>query len=271
MDSPRSLFDLSGRIAVLTGGSGAIGSALARGLVEAGARVALLARNAARLDDVVSGLGENAMAAAADVLDAAQLERVRDDVLARWGRIDILINGAGGNVAGATLPPGASVFGLPPDAFRQVFDLNLMGTLLPTQIFGAVMAEAKRGAVVNVSSMAAARTITRVVGYSAAKAAVENFTRWMAVELARSYGEGLRVNALAPGFFVGDQNRALLLEPDGSLTPRGRTIIDHTPMGRFGEVEELVGTVVWLCSDASRFVTGVVVPVDGGFSAFSGV
>ena len=195
------------------------------------------------------------------------------------------MNAAGGNIKSATLKPGDSIFDMPETAFRQVFDLNLIGTVLPTQVFGEVMGAAKNkndtteeetdipcaGSIVNVSSMAAARALTRVVGYSAAKASVENFTRWMAVELARIFGDGLRVNAIAPGFFIGEQNRSLLLNEDGSLTERGQQIIDHTPMGRFGEVDELAGTLVWLCSDASRFVTGVVVPVDGGFGAFSGV
>lgn len=274
MESIGSLFQLSGRVAVVTGGSGVLGRVMAEGLARAGARVAVMARRVERVAeavDAIAAAGGEAMAVPADVLDEAQLREALAAVLARWGRVDVLVNGAGGNVAGATLPPGASVFGLPVSAFREVFDLNLMGTLLPTQVFGQAMAERGQGVVVNVSSMAATRVITRVVGYSAAKAAVENFTRWMAVELARSYGAGFRVNALAPGFFIGEQNRRLLLNDDGSLTARGEAIIAHTPMGRFGEAEELVGTLVWLCSDAARFVTGVVVPVDGGFSIFSGV
>jgi NAD(P)-dependent dehydrogenase (short-subunit alcohol dehydrogenase family) len=273
-DMMESLFRLDGQVAVVTGGSGALGRLMCEGLAGAGASVAVIARSADRVDEVVEAIGTTggeAMAAPADALERAQLTRVRDAVLERWGRIDILVNGAGGNVAEATLAPDGSLFDLPTDAFRQVFDLNLMGTVLPTQVFGEVMAKQRRGVVVNISSMAADRAITRVVGYSAAKASVENFTRWMAVEMARSYGAGLRVNALAPGFFVGEQNRRLLLEDDGSLTPRGMTIIAHTPMGRFGEPAELIGTLLWLCSDASRFVTGIVVPVDGGFSAFSGV
>ncbi|HEX7069169.1 MAG TPA: SDR family oxidoreductase [Rhodothermales bacterium] len=268
------LFNLDGRVVAVTGASGVLGSVMARGLAEAGARVALLARSRDKLEALahtITQKGGEAMAVPADVLDAAQLEAARDQVLARWGRVDGLVNGAGGNVAEATLKPGGNVFDLPMEAFRKVFDLNLVGTLLPTQVFGRAMAEQRRGVVVNISSMAADRAITRVVGYSAAKASLENYTRWMAMELARSFGEGMRVNAIAPGFFVGDQNRRLLLNEDGSLTDRGRTIIAHTPMGRFGEADELVGTLVWLCSPASRFVTGIVVPVDGGFSAFSGV
>jgi len=267
-------FDLSGRVALVTGGSGALGRAMARGLAMAGARVALLARRPERLQEAVAEieqLGGEALALPGDVLDRASLEKARETLLSHWDRLDILVNGAGGNVREATLEPGHTVFELTEEAFRKVIDLNLMGTILPTLIFGEVMARQRRGVIVNVSSMAATRILTRVVGYSAAKAAVENFTRWMAVELARTYGEGLRVNAIAPGFFLGEQNRHLLLREDGSLTERGQAILAHTPMGRFGEADDLIGTLVWLCSDASRFVTGVVVPVDGGFSIFTGI
>lgn len=250
-------FGLDERVAVVTGGTGALGSAMAAGLAAAGARVAVLARCAPEDADV--------FALTADVLRRDELIAARERLLERWGRVDILVNAAGGNVPGATLDPGASVFDLREDAFRQVVDLNLAGTLLPTQVFGEAMGG--EGAIVNVSSMAATRAITRVVGYGAAKAAVENLTRWLAVELAPA----VRVNAIAPGFFIGEQNRALLLEPDGALTARGRAIIERTPAGRFGEAEELVGTLLWLCGPGARFVTGTVVPVDGGFSAFSGV
>ena len=268
------LFSLAGKTAVVTGGSGALGSAMARGLAEAGARVALLARNRGRLDAAASALRESdldVLAVEADVLDAEQLREARETILDSYGSIDMLINAAGGNIPGATLQPDADIFGMSEAAFRKVFDLNLIGTVLPTQAFGETLAAGRSGCIVNISSMAAQKILTRVVGYSAAKAAVENYTRWMAVELARSFGEKLRVNAIAPGFFIGEQNRDLLMTGDGTLTERGRLIIDHTPMGRFGRAEELVGTLVWLCSDASRFVTGIVVPVDGGFSAFSGV
>ncbi len=252
-------FGLDGRVAIVTGGTGALGSAMADGLAAAGARVAVLARRAPELD------AGGRLALAADVLRRDELEAARERVLERWGRVDVLVNAAGGNAPGATLEPGASVFDLPEDAFREVVDLNLLGTLLPAQVFGAAMADG--GAIVNVSSMAAARAITRVVGYSAAKAAVENLTRWLAVELAPA----IRVNAIAPGFFVGEQNRRLLLDEGGELTERGRRIVERTPAGRFGEPQELVATVVWLCGDGSRFVTGAVVPVDGGFGASAGV
>lgn len=267
------LFSLEGRVAVVTGGSGAIGSALAEGLAHAGAQVAVLARTVERVDQTVEHLtarGFDVIGVGADVLDAEALATARDAVVARFGTIDILVNCAGGNVAAATLPDGASPFDLPTDAFRDVIDLNLLGTVLPIRVFGTAMRASAGCSIINVSSMAAARAITRVGGYGAAKAAVESITRWFAIELARR-GVDIRVNAIAPGFFIGDQNRRLLIADDGDLTLRGRTIIDQTPLGRFGAPEELVSTAVWLASDGARFVTGVVVPVDGGFSAFSGV
>lgn len=268
------LFSPAGKVAVVTGGTGVLGSALVRGLAEAGARVGVLGRRRDRAETVANRVveaGGEALAISADVLERQDLEIARDTLARRWGGIDILINAAGGNVAAATVVEGGDFFDLPEEALRRVVDLNLMGTLLPCQVFGCGMAAQKEGCIVNVSSMAAHRALTRVVGYGAAKAGVEQVTRWLAVELARRYGEGLRVNAIAPGFFLGDQNRSLLMNADGSLTERGQTIIHHTPAGRFGEPDDLIGTLIWLCSPASRFVNGVVVPVDGGFSAFSGV
>jgi len=268
-----SAFSLEGRVAVVTGGTGTIGSALAEGLARAGARIALLARGADRLDRVVARLsdsGYDVLGIQADVLAADALETARDEILARFGAVDVLVNCAGGNVPAATLPQDVSPFDLPTEAYREVLDLNLLGTLLPSSVFGAAMCSPPGGSIVNISSMAAARAITRAGGYGAAKAAVESITRWLAVELARR-GTGIRVNAIAPGFFVGDQNRSLLIGEDGELTPRGTLIVERTPLARFGEPEELVSTVVWLASDGARFVTGVVVPVDGGFSAFAGV
>ncbi|HET7265749.1 MAG TPA: SDR family oxidoreductase [bacterium] len=271
---PRDLFDLRGRVAVVTGGSGVLGSAMAGGLSAAGVRIAILGRRLDRAQAVAGQLeasGGEAIPVAADVLDHAELARARDAVAGRWGRIDILINAAGGNLPQATLANSGSVFDLPVEAWRAAVDLNLTGTLIPIQIFGPVMAAAKQGSIVNISSMASQRVLTRVPAYSAAKAAIENLTRWIAVDLARKYGEGLRVNAVAPGFFIGEQNRRLLTNEDGSLTPRGRTIIEHTPAGRFGVPDDLIGTVLWLCGPGSGFVNGVVVPVDGGFSVFSGI
>jgi NAD(P)-dependent dehydrogenase (short-subunit alcohol dehydrogenase family) len=271
---PDELFDLRGRVAVVTGGSGVLGSAMARGLAAAGARIAILGRRLERAQAVAAQLaasGGEAMPVASDVLDPAALARARDAVVGRWGRVDILVNAAGGNLPQATLADGGSVFDLPVEAWRTAVDLNLTGSLLPIQAFGPTMAAARQGSIVNVSSMASQRVLTRVPAYSAAKAAIENLTRWLAVDLARRHGEGLRVNAVAPGFFIGDQNRRLLTNDDGSLTPRGSRIIEHTPAGRFGEPDDLIGTVLWLCGPGSRFVNGVVVPVDGGFSVFSGV
>lgn len=276
------LFGLDGQVALVTGGTGVLGGAMARGLARAGAKVAIMGRRREQAEAVandIRGAGGEALALPADVLQKGELEAARDLLLRRWARVDILVNAAGGNMPGATVVGDNTIFNLSEDAFRQVFDLNLLGTLLPSQVFGAAMAgrlpdqhgATARGCIVNISSMAAQRAMTRVVGYAAAKAAVDNFTRWMAVELARTYGGQLRVNAIAPGFFIGDQNRRLLLNEDASLTPRGQTVIDHTPAGHFGDPADLVSTLIWLCSPGARFVTGVVVPVDGGFSAFSGV
>ncbi|MGH3088854.1 MAG: SDR family oxidoreductase [Rubrobacteraceae bacterium] len=268
------LFSLSGKVAVVTGGTGVLGGEMAHGLALAGARVGVLGRRENRARKVVEDIrarGGEAVALAADVLDREQLEAARDEIVRRWGGVDILVNAAGGNVPEATVGDEESFFGLSKEAFGEVFDLNLLGTVLPTQVFGEAMVREHEGSVVNISSMSAQKPLTRVVGYSAAKAAVENLTRWLSVELARKHGPGMRVNAISPGFFVGEQNRALFMKEDGSLTERGKSIVDHTPLGRFGEPQELVGTLLWLCSAAARFVTGVVVPVDGGFSAFGGV
>lgn len=271
---PAELFDLEGQVAIVTGGTGVLGGAMARGLARAGAKVGVLGRRREKAEAAVQTIeaeGGEALALPADVLDREQLEGARKAVEQKWGRIDVLVNAAGGNMPQATLEPGQSFFDLPVEGMEQVVALNLQGTLLPSQVFGESMARAGRGCIVNVSSMAAARAMTRVVGYSVAKAGVENATRWLAAELARSFGAGMRVNAIAPGFFIGEQNRKLLLDEDGSLTARGRTIIDHTPAGRFGEPEDLIGALIWLCSPGAGFVNGVVVPVDGGFGAFSGV
>jgi NAD(P)-dependent dehydrogenase (short-subunit alcohol dehydrogenase family) len=245
---------------------------MAGGLAAAGAKVGVLGRRLEQGELVVKQIadaGGEAIALSADVLDKTSLDHALHTVMAAWGRVDILVNAAGGNMAPATVAPDQRFFDVPLSALESVFDLNAIGTLLPSQVFGAVMADQHDGCIINISSMAALQAMTRVVGYGAAKAAVDNLTRWLAVELAQKYGDKLRVNAIAPGFFIGEQNRALLLNPDGSLTPRGHTIIAKTPAGRFGAKEELISTLVWLCR--ATFVTGVVIPVDGGFSAFSGV
>ncbi|RLC96821.1 MAG: D-mannonate oxidoreductase [Chloroflexi bacterium] len=270
-----NLFDISGRVAVVTGGGGVLCGTMSRALGRLGVKVAVLdlfEEAAQRVADDIAAQGGTALAVRCDVLDKASLEAARDAVLTRFGRVDILINGAGGNKKQATTSPDLSFFDLPPDAVRWVFDLNFVGTLLPSQVFGKLMAEQGQGVILNISSMNGFRPLTRIPAYSAAKAAVSNFTQWLAVHVAQEYSPRIRVNALAPGFFLTEQNRFLLTdEASGELTPRGRTIIEHTPMGRFGDPEDLIGTVVWLLGDGARFVTGVVVPVDGGFSAFSGV
>jgi NAD(P)-dependent dehydrogenase (short-subunit alcohol dehydrogenase family) len=267
-------FGLDNQVAIVTGGTGVLGGAMAHGLAQAGAKVGIVGRRVATAERVAQEIvdaGGRALALPGDVLDSEQMETVANRAQEAWGRIDILVNVAGGNIPDAVIMPDESFFDMPRQAFEQVVALNLTGTVLPSQIMGRTMAEQGRGCIVNISSMAAQRTLTRVVGYSAAKAGVDNFTRWLAVEMAQKYGSGLRVNAIAPGFFIGEQNRSLLLNADDSLTPRGEQIINHTPLARFGEPDELVGALIWLCSDAARFVTGIVVPVDGGFSAYSGV
>ena len=273
MTTVTSMFDLSGRVAVVTGGYGVLGGSIASALGGAGARVAILGRNKDAADAKVIELkeaGGEAMALLADVLDEGKLQLACEEVLGAWGRVDILVNAAGGNVSEARTDH-VPAFKMSRAAFDEVLRLNLHGTLFPTLVFGEVMAAQKKGSVVTISSMAATRAVSGVLGYSVAKAAIESFTRWMAVDMARRCGKDIRVNSIAPGFFVSRQNRSVLINPDGSLTDRARLITQGTPMGRFGDPAELQGTVLWLCSDAASFVTGAVIPVDGGFSAFSGV
>jgi len=267
----RNFFDIKDRVVVITGGTGVLGSCMVEYLAEQGAKVVVLARNKETGDKLVNGIlakGQEALFLQSDVNDKAILEQNCADVLEKYGRVDVLINGAGGNMPGATIGPDKMIFDLDVDAFKKVVDLNLFGTVIPTMVFAKVMTEQKQGNIINISSESALRPLTRVVGYGAAKAAVTNFTKYLAIELATKYGEGLRVNALAPGFFISEQNRALLTNADGSLTARGNTIISHTPFGRFGDAEELLGTLHWLASDASKFVTGTMIVVDGGFDAF---
>ena len=268
------MYDFTGHAFVITGGTGVLCSAMAQALVGCGANVAILARNeekGAALLSTMDGPGR-AIIVAGDVLKTETLTQAAERILAEFGRLDGLVNGAGGNSPQATTRPDQTFFDLPEEALRYVFDLNLLGTILPTQVFGRHLAKQSAGVILNVSSMSAMRPLTRVIGYSAAKAGIDNFTRWLAVHLAQQYSPQLRVNAIAPGFFITEQNRALLTDSaTGALTPRGQSIIAHTPMGRFGEPKDLLGTVLWLLSPASAFVTGIVVPVDGGFSAFGGV
>ena len=275
MDYLQSLFDLTGKVAVVTGGGGVLCSAMSKALARAGVKVAVLDifPEAAQqvVDEIQSGDGE-AMAVRCDVLDKASIEEAAETVIEKFGRVDILINGAGGNKKEATTSPALPLFDLSPEAVQWVFNLNFLGTLLPCQVFGKIMVEQGEGVILNTSSMNAFQPLTRIPAYSAAKAAISNFTQWLAVHLAQEYSPDIRVNALAPGFFLTEQNRFLLTDPEtGELTPRGKTIIDNTPMSKFGNPKDLLGAMFWLLSPASQFVTGVVVPVDGGFSAFSGV
>ncbi len=274
IDDLSNLYDVSGRTAVVTGGAGVLCAAMCRALAALGARVAVVDLDpdaAQALASRICADGGDAIAVACNVLDKASLESAAQEVLRQFGRVDILINGAGGNRPQATTGPTQSFFDLPADALRAVLDLNLIGAVLPSQVFGRIMAEQHSGVILNISSMNAVRPLTRIPAYSAAKAGLSNFTQWLAVHLAQEYGPEIRVNAIAPGFLVGEQNRRLLLNEDGTLTARGEAILAHTPMKRFGTPDDLIGAVLWLVSPASKFVTGIVVPLDGGFSAFGGV
>jgi len=271
-----SLYDFSDRTVIVTGGAGVLGSEIACALIGLNANVVLLDRDQElaqkaieRFPKVVKGRGVRVFG---DVLKVETLQQANETIKAEFGAVDILINAAGGNHPSATTKPDLSFFDLPLDALRHVGDLNLLGTILPCQVFGRDMAERGEGVILNVSSMNAFRPLTRIPAYSAAKAAVSNFTQWLAVHMAQNYSPKIRVNAIAPGFFLTDQNRFLLTDKDtGELTPRGQSILSHTPMNRFGTPEDLLGATMWLISPASAFVTGVVLPIDGGFSAFSGV
>jgi NAD(P)-dependent dehydrogenase (short-subunit alcohol dehydrogenase family) len=270
------LFDFTGRTIVLTGAMGVIGGHMACALVGCGANVVLLDRNLDPAKGLLDLMGPDAASRAAvvagDVLDADSLRRAADLVAEQFGPADTLINNAGGNKPEATTGGDRTFFDIPPEALRSVVDLNLLGTILPTQVFGRHMVQRGEGVILNVSSMSAFRPLTRVLGYGAAKAAVSNFTQWLAVHMAQEYSTRIRVNAIAPGFLKTKQNEFLLTDREtGQLTPRGQSIVSHTPMGRFGTPEDLVGAVLWLLSPASAFVTGVVLPIDGGFAAFSGV
>ncbi len=267
-------YDFTGKVAVVTGGAGVLCAAMCRALAAAGAKVVVIGLRAEPCETLAAELratGADALGISCNVLEKDSLESAAELVLKTYSRVDMLINGAGGNKPQATTNPQQPFFDLSADAIRQVFDLNLTGTILPSQVFGKIMAAQQSGVILNISSMSAFQPLTRVVAYSAAKAAVNSFTQWLAVHIAQEYSPAIRVNAIAPGFFVGEQNRRLLLNEDGSLTARGQQILGHTPQGRFGNPEDLIGATLWLLSPASTFVTGVVVPVDGGFSAFSGV
>ncbi|MDR0231347.1 MAG: SDR family oxidoreductase [Dysgonamonadaceae bacterium] len=267
-------FSIAGKVAVITGAGGVLGGSIAKSFIKAGAKVVALDIRQEQLDVRIKELtseGGEAIGIIGNVLDIESLQKVATQVVEKWGRIDILLNIAGGNTPGGTLAPDQEFFDMPIPEWEKVINLNLNGTVYPSMVFGKVMAKQGFGSIINVSSMSAYSAITRVPGYSAAKTAISNFTQWLATEMALKYGEGIRVNAIAPGFFIGDQNRAVLVNPDGSLTERSQKVLAKTPMKRFGDIAELNGAVQFLCSDAAGFITGVVLPVDGGFSAFSGV
>lgn len=268
------LFDLSGKVIVVTGATGVLAGGTAQYLQKNGATVVYLGRNQQKVDDVLAvaqQISADCMGLTADVLDEEKLSLGYERIMNQYGRIDALINGAGGNMPGATVGPEQEIFDLNLDDYAKVMDLNLKGTLLPTLVFGKAFRDTGIGSVINFSSMSSPHALTRVLGYSNAKAAIDNFTRWMATEMALKYGNRVRVNAVAPGFFISNQNRALLTNEDGSYTERGQKVIDKTPFKRFGQQDEIYGAIHYLLSDASTFVTGTILAVDGGFSSFSGV
>jgi NAD(P)-dependent dehydrogenase (short-subunit alcohol dehydrogenase family) len=269
----KNIFDISGRVAIVTGGAGVLGCSVAASLLKAGVKVAILDIREDLLNEKVvllSQFGE-VTGVATNVLDIDSLKQTRDKVLEKWGTIDILLNIAGGNMPGATLAEDQTVFDMKIEDFKKVTDLNLNGTVYPSLVFGEAMAKCGQGSIINISSMATYSAITRVPGYSVAKSGVNIFTQWMAMEMALKFGDKIRVNAIAPGFFIGDQNRAVLINPDGSYTDRSKKVLARTPMNRFGDITELNGLVQFLCSGAASFITGTIIPVDGGFSCFSGV
>jgi NAD(P)-dependent dehydrogenase (short-subunit alcohol dehydrogenase family) len=268
-----SNFSIANKIAIVTGGGGVLGSSISKALLKAGAKVIVLDIRQEALDSRISDLKELGEIAGlvCNVLDMESLKSVRKEIMSKWGRIDILINAAGGNMPGATLTEEQTVFDMKIEDFNKVTNLNLNGTVYPALVFGEAMARQGSGSIINVSSMATYNAITRVPGYSVAKTGVNIFTQWLAMELATKFNEKVRVNAIAPGFFIGDQNRAILINPDGSYTERSKKVLAKTPMKRFGDITELNGIVQFLCSDAASFITGAIIPVDGGFSAFSGV
>lgn len=269
------LYDFSGKTVVITGGAGVLAGEIACALFGCNANIAIVDRDPALADALMKRLepvGDRAIVVYGDVLQAEVMQKALEQVIKVYGKVDFLVNGAGGNNPKATTNPTTTFFDLPQDALRFVSDLNLLGTIIPCQVIGKHMAERKEGVVLNISSMNAFRPLTRIPAYSASKAAVTNFTQWLAVYMAQEVSSCIRVNAIAPGFFLTNQNRYLLIDKEtGKQTPRGTKILDHTPMGRYGVPEDLLGTVLWLLSPASSFVTGVVIPVDGGFSAYSGV
>lgn len=269
-----NIYSLEGKVVVVTGGTGILGNSFVNGIVAAGGAVGILGRNrevAEERAQTINHNGGQAIALVADVLNETELKDAKAAVLTRFGRLDGLVNAAGGNMPDGVLQPDQDLFSMSMEGMKKVLDLNLWGTLLPTQVFGEAIAQTGRGSIVNISSMNSKRAVTKVLGYNMGKAAVDCYNQWFAVELANRYGDAIRMNALAPGFFLTEQNRNLLTLPEGGYTPRGESVIRQTPFKRFGDPDELIGALVWLLSDASKFVTGSMICVDGGFSIFSGV
>lgn len=272
-----NIFNIHGRVAIVTGATGVLGGSIANSLVEARVKVVAMGRNDKKLNEKIEELKklsddkESVMGFTCNILDVDELKQVREKIIEKWGRIDILVNCAGGNIPEATLQESQSLFDLSLKGWNEVIDVNLNGSVYPSFVFGEAMAEQKEGSIINVSSMATYSAISRVPGYSVAKTGVNIFTQWMAMEMAVKYSDKIRVNAIAPGFFIGEQNKNVLINPDGSLTERSSKILARTPMRRFGDINELNGAVQFLCSDAASFITGTILPIDGGFSSFSGV
>lgn len=268
----KNIFDIEGKVILITGGYGILGSQMAEYLASQGAKIVVLGRSKEKGEALVNKIkaeGNDAVFFISDVLNRVNLEKNKEDILQKYGRIDILINAAGGNMPGATIPPDKTIFDIDISAFKEVVDLNLFGTVLPTLVFAKAMVDNGKGNIINIASESSLRPLTRVMGYGVAKAAVANFTKYMAGELSIKFGEGFRVNAIAPGFFITEQNRSLMLNPDGSYTDRAKSVIAHTPFRRFGEADELLGSVHYLVSDASSFVNGSILVVDGGFDSFT--
>ncbi len=268
------IFEVRGKFILMSGATGVLGTAMAKSLARNGARTIIMGRNPEKVNRLVSEIvAENGKAfpLIADVTNEEELKEAYNSVEKAFGKLDVLINAAGGNLPGAVIQPDQDLMDTDIDELKRVMDLNYLGTFLPTKIFLPLFLKEKKGSIINISSMTAQRPLTRVMGYGSAKAAIDNLTQWLAIELCQKYGPGIQVNAIAPGFFLTEQNRTLLTNEDGSLTDRGEKIIENTPMKQFGQPEDLLGALHWLCSDASSFVTGTIVPVDGGFNAYSGV
>jgi NAD(P)-dependent dehydrogenase (short-subunit alcohol dehydrogenase family) len=269
-----STFNIKGKVIVVTGAGGVLGGSISKNLSQAGAKIVVLDIRKENIDNQVQeikAVGGTAVGYVCNVLETGSLEEVSEKIIEKWERIDVLINCAGGNVPGATLTPEQTIFDMKFEDWEKVVKLNQDGTVLPCLVFGKILAQQKKGCIINISSMATYSALTRVPGYSVAKTGVNIFTKWLATEMAMKFGDAIRVNAIAPGFFIGDQNRAILINPDGSFTDRSKKVLAKTPMGRFGNITELSGLVHFLCSDSASFITGAIIPVDGGFSAFSGV